>query len=125
MTSFQASMLDIRSLPTGRGVVIVALAGEVDISSVAELRAELVRTIDAGAKRIVVDATDLRFMDSRGASALRDADRQLRERGGGLSVHDAAPAVQHALVVCGVSQHMGGTSAESDVPGPDRTPPPA
>ena len=116
MMTPDTQLLDVRILPTGQGTVIVALAGEVDVTSTPLLRRELLRVSDAGAKRIVIDATDLTFIDSTGISVLVFAHRALLERGGYLEVHNAGPAVRTPLDVCGISQHLRVTPPAGEDP---------
>ncbi|GAA3379314.1 STAS domain-containing protein [Streptomyces sannanensis] len=59
--------VDVRS---GPGTVVLALGGELDHDTAGALRDALTRGITAGADRILVDCSDLRFCDSTGLNAL-------------------------------------------------------
>ena len=104
MKTANDQILEVRSLPTGQGTVIVALTGEVDVSSAPVLKRELEHLSEMGARRIVIDATDLTFIDSGGIAVLVGAHRTFIERGGGLEVYNADPVVGRTLDVAGVSQ---------------------
>lgn len=65
------------------GVIAVAVAGELDITTVPQLDQAL-RRAEAGAVLIVLDLRDLEFMDSSGARLILAADRRIRRAGGRL-----------------------------------------
>jgi anti-sigma B factor antagonist len=62
----------------------VALAGEVDLYTAAEVRAELGRLIELGASRIVVDLTSTTYIDSTTLGVLLGALKRLQPNGGEL-----------------------------------------
>src|SRR5258708_2582640 len=64
MKTANDQILEVRSLPTGQGTVIVALTGEVDLSSAPVLKRELEHLREAGTRHIVIDATAPTFLDS-------------------------------------------------------------
>ena len=64
------------------GVVVVAIAGEFDLSAVPDFEVAMAR-LPAGA-RLVVDMGELDYIDSTGISALLRLDARLREAGGTL-----------------------------------------
>ena len=71
---------------------LVAISGEVTFSNVDGLGHELAQALQAGARNLVVDLTDVAFIDSSGLSALLTASAATRERGGALAlVHGATP----------------------------------
>jgi anti-anti-sigma factor len=65
---------------------IVAVTGEVTFSNVAELNRRLEAALRDGEPSLVVDLTDVTFIDSSGLSALLTASAQARERGGALAL---------------------------------------
>jgi anti-anti-sigma factor len=54
----------------GDGVAIVALAGELDVSNVDELQAEIAPVLEQNPDRLVFELSDLAFMDSSGIAVL-------------------------------------------------------
>jgi anti-sigma B factor antagonist len=106
MKTANGQILEVRSLPTGAGTVIVALTGEVDMSSAPVLKRELERLSEGGARRVVIDATDLTVIDSSGIAVLIVAHRTFVERGGGLEVYHARPGVLTSLDVSGASENL-------------------
>jgi anti-sigma B factor antagonist len=73
-------------LLSGENVTIVDLEGEIDIYSATEFKELLLASIDGGARRIVIDATKVSFIDSSGLSVLVTGVRRLGPLGGSLAV---------------------------------------
>jgi anti-sigma B factor antagonist len=75
---------------------VVAVSGEVDVHTAAQLGTAMDTVIDAGALHLVVDLTDTPFLDSTGLSVLVRALNRVRVGGG--SVRIVAPADRIAKV---------------------------
>lgn len=71
------------SRPSGERTV-VRVAGEVDVYTAPTLREELYTLIDGGDTSLVVDLTDVSFMDSTGLGVLVGALKRIRTLGGAL-----------------------------------------
>lgn len=65
---------------------MIDVGGEVDLYTAPTLRERLIATIDDGAQKILVDLTDVAFMDSSGLGVLVGALKRARERGGELAL---------------------------------------
>ena len=63
------------------GRVLLAVSGEIDIATSPRLIAELNSAVTDNAGPLVVDLTDVAFMDSTGLALLIDAQRRLSGRG--------------------------------------------
>ena len=63
------------------GAHVIAVAGEVDIFTAPELKRAIAAAIDAGARRLVVDLTETRFLDSTALGVLIGAVKRLRPLG--------------------------------------------
>jgi anti-anti-sigma factor len=71
--------------PAADGTAVVAITGELDLSTVPALRGALAGARERSARRVVVDLTDVTFVDSVGVGAILQAKRRLGA-GGDLSV---------------------------------------
>jgi anti-sigma B factor antagonist len=60
--------------------LVVAVHGDVDVHSAPHLRDRLIAAIDAGSTAVVVDLTDVAFIDSTGLGALVAARNHAEER---------------------------------------------
>jgi anti-sigma B factor antagonist len=66
----------------GGTAAAITVHGELDMLTVPELRTALGAEIDAGIKRIVLDLTDVGFIDSVSLAAIVNAKRRLGADGG-------------------------------------------
>lgn len=94
------------------GQVRVELAGEIDLHVRDDLKAALEAAIRAGAD-VVVDLTDVTFLDASGVGALVGARRKL-EGQHDLRIHGARAGVRRVLDITGVAALLG---EETDAPG--------
>jgi anti-sigma B factor antagonist len=95
--------LNIAVAAGDRGPVLT-LSGESDISVVAELAAALAVQVDAAPRHLTVDLSGLTFADSATISALIEASRALRARGGTLELARPRPVVARTLELLGVNE---------------------
>jgi anti-sigma B factor antagonist len=78
------------------GCAVVRAGGEIDASTVSALDGAI--TEAAGlASRVVIDLTQVTFVDSSGLGALIVARKSARERGGSMSLVSPPPAVRRLL----------------------------
>lgn len=75
--------IDLKTEHRG-AALIFRLRGSLDIATSPTLRAALVDATEHDAKEIVVDLSQLEFLDSTGLGALIGAHRRSAERGGAL-----------------------------------------
>jgi anti-anti-sigma factor len=84
--------MTVRAAPVDELTTLVEIAGEVTFSNVNGLGRELSGALGAGVRNLVVDLTDVAFIDSSGLSALLTANAHARDRGGALAlVHGTEP----------------------------------
>ena len=67
-------------------VVVVKVAGEIDVYTAASLREKLADLIDADHTDVIVDLTGVTFMDSTGLGVLVGALKKVRGYGGRLQL---------------------------------------
>lgn len=83
---------------TDDGVAVVALAGEVDFDASPDLRDRISAHIKAGRRRLMLDLTDVTFIDSTAVGVLIGAVTRLRESGDG-SLAVVCPERRYSLSV--------------------------
>ena len=89
----------------GRGRrTLVALSGEADATTAAELRETLATQLDTGARQVTVDASGLSFLDSASLRVLILAARALRGRHGRLVFARPQPLVARLLEITGADR---------------------
>jgi anti-sigma B factor antagonist len=78
-------------------IAVLRAEGRLNAASAMELRAAVRRAIDDGRPRIVVELSEVSFMDSSGLGALVGALKTARQAGGDLRI--AAPSEQVVMVL--------------------------
>ncbi|MBV9469467.1 MAG: STAS domain-containing protein [Abitibacteriaceae bacterium] len=87
---------------SSNGTTIIAVAGEVELHSAAQLRAELLQACDKERPCIVIDLSGVNFMDSSGIGVIVGALKRARERGGTLSLVGPQPRVRRIFEITGL-----------------------
>ena len=68
------------------GRTVVSVAGEIDVYTAPRLREEITELVAAGTYDIVIDMSEVEFLDSTGLGVLVGAHRRLRARDGSLNL---------------------------------------
>ncbi len=84
----------VSSAPVAEGVTAIDLAGEVDLHTAPELKEELHRVIDEGARFVIVDLTDTTFLDSTALGVLLGGLKRLRPEDGGVLLVCGNPSIR-------------------------------
>lgn len=88
-----------------RGVVIAAVTGDIDISTVSRLRESLFKLADTG-RTLIVDLNRVTFIDSAGLGALVGTYRHAAARGGSLHAVCSRPQIRRLLWLTGVDRRI-------------------
>ena len=85
------------------GELCIELSGELDIASAAEVEARLLQLQSGDApERLVIDLSEVQFLDSTGLSLLINADRRARGEGRRLTVISGTGAPRRILEISGL-----------------------
>lgn len=84
------------------GVTVLALSGELDMTSAPELQERIERLVAAGRHRLVIDLAELSFCDSAGLNAFVRGDRHCAAHGGWLRLARARGHVARVIELSGV-----------------------
>jgi anti-anti-sigma factor len=104
---------DVRVRPLGKGVVLVSVAGEIDIATVGKLRVVLTPlSSDPRVRLLVCDLSEVSFFGCSGVSVLLGARTTLSARGARLRVVATRNVVLRPLTVMGL---MGDLPVSPDV----------
>src|SRR6476620_1904358 len=88
------------------GRIVVRLAGEIDLSNVDGLEAQIDSAI-AHAQDVVIDLTAIDFIDSRGLRLLKRVSSSIAGRDGTLRVVAPASSVARSVLdITGMSQEL-------------------
>jgi anti-anti-sigma factor len=86
------------------GGVRVCPVGEVDLATVAQLRACLEEAIASGARRVILDLRDTTFLDSSGLHLAVEAVASAASNGTEFAIIAGPPDVQRTFDVAGLSE---------------------
>jgi anti-anti-sigma factor len=89
------------------GSAVVVVRGELDMDTAPELGRVLEPLITHGPKEIVLDFSEVSFLDSSGIATLIANQNRLREQGRSLSIHDPLPQVLRVLTVTALTEFLG------------------
>ena len=84
--------------------VVVSAAGELDVNTAPELREQLARLAADDVRRVVVDLTDVSFVDSTALSVLVSALKRLRQADGDLELASPNPSVRRVFEITGLTR---------------------
>jgi anti-anti-sigma factor len=85
---------------------VIAVYGELDVSTVPEVRRELIRAESTSASEIVIDLSALHFMDSTGVHLLVEAHSRSQSDGNRLRLLRGTSHVQRVLEICGMDREL-------------------
>ena len=86
------------------GETVVSAAGELDVNTAPELREQLARLAADDVRRVVVDLTDVSFVDSTALSVLVSALKRLRQADGDLELASPSPSVRRVFEITGLTR---------------------
>lgn len=80
------------------------VSGEIDVFTSPSLREELYGMIDDGASTIVIDCSQMDFIDSSGLGVLVGALKRIRERGGDFELLGLNPSTRKVFEITGLTK---------------------
>jgi anti-sigma B factor antagonist len=84
------------------GTPVLEVRGELDVSTAPELRDRLVDLCERGCTLVIVDLTDVSFLDSTALGVLVSALKRLQDAGGDLQLVIAHPHVLKVFEITGL-----------------------
>ncbi len=79
------------------GITILDLSGEIDVSYAPRLRDILIELIESKSKRVLVNLSEVAYLDSAGLSVFIAAHRKARNIGGVLGLSSPQKSVQRVF----------------------------
>jgi len=86
---------------------VVVLEGEIDIYSAPEFKEVLVNSIEGGAHRIIVDLTEVTFIDSTALGVLVSGAKRVRPRNGNLDIVCSDENIIRIFEITGLDRIFG------------------
>jgi len=81
------------------GTPVLKVAGEVDLYTSPAFKSAIVSLIDAGTKDVIVDLSDVSYMDSGGFGTLLGAVRRVRTEGGSVNLAGCSDNIRRILSI--------------------------
>lgn len=88
--------------PVSERTHVVAVRGEIDLFTAPEFKQRIAAPIDAGKANIVVDLSEVTFIDSSSLGVLIGAHKRLKLRDGQLVIVAAARPIVHTFQITGL-----------------------
>lgn len=79
------------------GMKILSVAGEIDVYTAPQFREAVDNIIAAGQKHLIIDMSDVTYMDSSGFGTLLSATRRLRPQGGTINLVKCSASIDRIL----------------------------
>ncbi len=95
---------------------VVAVQGEVDLSTAPQFREGLGKAIEHGMRSLAVDLREVTFMDSMGLGVLVGARRHVMESGGRFAVICGEGPCQRVIEISGLSDLLGVVKDDASLP---------
>ncbi len=96
------------------GVAVLDARGEIDVATSPELHEHLVDLIRSEPELLIVNLTDVSFIDSTGLGVLVGAVRDMRAGGGDLRLVVTQPTIVRLLELTGLDEVFEVASSTSD-----------
>ena len=90
------------------------LRGEIDTANAARIESELIEAVNRGAGDVVLDLTDVAFIDSSGLGSLVAVAAQVRTRGGHLAIVPGPPHVRRVFDLLQIDDLMEVVDTRND-----------
>jgi len=103
--SHDALSVDIKSEHDG-DAMIFRLRGSLDLATAPSLRAALIEAANEGKHDIIVDLSQLEFLDSTGLGAIIGAHRRALENGGRVRLIVSDGPIQRLLTITGLMRTL-------------------
>lgn len=88
------------------GHAVLRLKGELDIATVDDLRFDLRKARQTHGEHVILDLTELEFMDSQGLSVIVNCHKAVTAAGGSLALVAPRPIVRRTLEITGLSGRL-------------------
>jgi anti-sigma B factor antagonist len=96
------------------GIPVLAVRGEIDVASAPEFHASLSDLIGQGHEVVMVDLSEVSFIDSTGLGVLVGAEKEMRQSSRDLRLVVTQPQITRLLELTGLDEVFTVLSSTSD-----------
>ena len=86
------------------GLLVVEVAGEIDLFTAPELKAAISEGLDAGSEKVVIDLTKTTFLDSTALGVLIGTVKRLRDNDGSMTIVNSDQNIAKTFEITGLDQ---------------------
>jgi anti-sigma B factor antagonist len=86
----------------GADTQVVSVTGEIDLFTAPDFKQHISKPIEAGTSRVIVDLSATTFIDSSSLGVLIGAHRQLKLRGGSLTIVSSNDSIAKTFRITGL-----------------------
>ena len=86
------------------GCAVLTVGGEIDLATAPDLAAAARSALDEISSALVIDLSEVTFLDSTGLKVLLTVQKQAQSAGGGLALAGVAGPVEKVIVVTGLTE---------------------
>ena len=84
---------------TEAGVPVLGVTGEIDVFTAPEFKIAINEAIESGVTDLVVDLTQVSYMDSSGFGTLLGATKRVRPKGGSINLVGCNDAIERMMKI--------------------------
>jgi anti-sigma B factor antagonist len=83
---------------------VISVVGELDFHTAPRLREEIIKLLNQGVLKLIVDLSQMQFVDSSGLGVLVAGLKRMRERDGNLTLRSPSANTSQVLEVSGLNK---------------------
>ena len=83
---------------------VIQLEGEVDVYTAPQLKQQMIALLEGGARQVVVDLTQVEYLDSTALGVLIGGLKRLREIDGNLALVCPSPRIRRVFEITGLDK---------------------
>lgn len=102
------------TVPEVSGVPVLKVRGEIDVASAPDFHASISDIIGRGPEVVIVDMSEVSFIDSTGLGVLVSAEKETREAGKDLRLVVTQPQIMKLLELTGLDEVFTVLSSTND-----------
>lgn len=88
-------------------IPVIKVAGEIDIYTATKFKSELNGSVDSGARDLIVDLSDVNYIDSGGFGALLGAVKRVKPEGGTVNLVGCSETIRRMLRITNLDAVFG------------------
>lgn len=89
---------------SSNGLLVVEVAGEIDLFTAPELKAAITEGLDAGSEQVVIDLSKTTFLDSTALGVLIGTVKRLRDNDGSMTIVNSDQNIAKTFEITGLDQ---------------------